>query len=293
MKLNAALDRDVAIQKYDTTQYIESPAYGVHRLMLDRIGSEKARATTIVKYEPNSKFPQHTHTGGEEFLVLHGTFYDEHGSYPTGTYVRNPIGTSHTPWVENDGCIIFVKLYQMSEYGEPNDSLYLSTSSTTNPETKHQQSNHDNHNDHQHNRNKPNQMYPTVPFMEKDYGKVGQLFHNEKTGELVQMVWLNPYSELPDADGGEEILVVQGSLSLQEVGEEHKQREDELTQWCWLRFPPTVITNKEVNDETNQQPSPPRRRIIKAGRDGAYLYRKTNHLTYNALSLEKMKMAIS
>jgi anti-sigma factor ChrR (cupin superfamily) len=89
-----------------------SPMQGVERLMLDRIGEEVARATTIVRYAPNSKFSTHTHGGGEEFLVLEGTFYDEHGAYPAGTYVRNPIGTSHAPWAGPDGALLFVKLHQ-------------------------------------------------------------------------------------------------------------------------------------------------------------------------------------
>lgn len=50
-------------------------------------------------------------TGGEEIIVLEGTFQDEHGDYPAGTYVRNPPTTSHTPGSE-DGCTIFVKLWQ-------------------------------------------------------------------------------------------------------------------------------------------------------------------------------------
>jgi anti-sigma factor ChrR (cupin superfamily) len=35
--------------------------------------------------------------GGEEFLVLEGTFSDERGDYPRGSYVRNPPGTAHAP----------------------------------------------------------------------------------------------------------------------------------------------------------------------------------------------------
>lgn len=92
-----------------------SPMPGVDRLMLDRIGDEVARATTIVRYAANSRFSSHTHSGGEEFLVLDGTFNDEHGSYPKGTYVRNPIGTSHSPFVGKDGCTILVKLHQFDE----------------------------------------------------------------------------------------------------------------------------------------------------------------------------------
>lgn len=85
---------------------------GVDRMMLDRVGDEVARATTIVRYAPNSRFSAHTHDGGEEFLVLEGTFNDEHSAYPKGTYVRNPIGTSHAPHVGEDGCTILVKLHQ-------------------------------------------------------------------------------------------------------------------------------------------------------------------------------------
>ncbi|MEO1204384.1 MAG: cupin domain-containing protein, partial [Pseudomonadota bacterium] len=89
-----------------------SPMPGVDRMMLDRIGDEVARATSIVRYAPNSEFSAHEHSGGEEFLVLEGVFADEHAEYPAGSYVRNPIGTSHTPRIGPEGCTIFVKLQQ-------------------------------------------------------------------------------------------------------------------------------------------------------------------------------------
>src|ERR1700758_3277250 len=79
--------------------------------MLDRIGNEVARATSIVRYAANSRFTAHTHGGGEEFLVLDGVFSDEHGDYPAGSYVRNPPSSSHTPG-SRQGCTIFVKLWQ-------------------------------------------------------------------------------------------------------------------------------------------------------------------------------------
>ena len=79
--------------------------------MLDRIGSETARATTIVRYAPQSSFSPHVHDGGEEFIVLEGVFQDEHGDYPAGSYIRNPPTSSHTPSSEL-GCVIFVKLWQ-------------------------------------------------------------------------------------------------------------------------------------------------------------------------------------
>lgn len=91
--------------------WVASPAKGVERRMLFRIGEEKARATSIVRYAPGSRFARHGHPGGEEFLVLEGTFQDETGDFPAGTYVRNPPGTGHAPGSET-GCTIFVKLWQ-------------------------------------------------------------------------------------------------------------------------------------------------------------------------------------
>ncbi len=79
--------------------------------MLDRIGDEVARATSIVRYAPKSRFSPHVHEGGEEFLVLEGIFQDEQGDYPAGSYVRNPPQSRHTPG-SDQGCVIFVKLWQ-------------------------------------------------------------------------------------------------------------------------------------------------------------------------------------
>jgi len=111
--VNADFEQRVVIKPEDY-QWVKSPMAGVTRMMLDRIGDEVARATSIVKYEPNSRFSPHTHHGGEEFLVLAGVFSDEHASYPAGTYVRNPIGTSHTPSIGEEGATILVKLQQFS-----------------------------------------------------------------------------------------------------------------------------------------------------------------------------------
>lgn len=84
---------------------------GVERRLLHRVGNEVAQATSIVRYAPGSAFSDHTHHGGEEFLVLDGVFQDEHGDYPAGTYIRNPPGTHHTP-SSAAGTTIFVKLWQ-------------------------------------------------------------------------------------------------------------------------------------------------------------------------------------
>ena len=111
MRINADFQRRV-VSYPDQQQWIDSPAPGVQRIMLDRIGEEQARATSLVKYAPFSEFKPHVHHGGEEFLVLQGTFCDEHGRYGAGYYVRNPRGTKHSPYVDQEGAIIFVKLQQ-------------------------------------------------------------------------------------------------------------------------------------------------------------------------------------
>lgn len=95
-------------------QWVPSPQAGVERVMLDRVGGEVARATSIVRYAPQSTFPRHQHPGGEEILVLSGTFSDETQDYPAGWYLRNPPGSAHCP-SSAEGAVIFVKLWQMQQ----------------------------------------------------------------------------------------------------------------------------------------------------------------------------------
>jgi ChrR Cupin-like domain len=110
MRLNADFSKRVAIQAA-ALEWAPSPITGVERRMLDRIGEEVARATSIVRYAPESQFLPHTHGGGEEFFVLEGVFSDEHGDFPAGSNIRNPPTSHHTPR-SKPGCVIFVKLWQ-------------------------------------------------------------------------------------------------------------------------------------------------------------------------------------
>jgi anti-sigma factor ChrR (cupin superfamily) len=104
-----------AIRHGAALPWVTSPQPGVERLPLYRVGGEHARATSLVRYAPGSRFTAHSHPGGEEFLVLQGTFEDEHGRYPAGTYVRNPPGSRHAPG-SAEGCVIFVRLRQFPEH---------------------------------------------------------------------------------------------------------------------------------------------------------------------------------
>jgi hypothetical protein len=113
MKLRADYARTEFVT-FDSVPWTASPEGGIERKMLERDGEEVARATSIVRYAGGSAFSEHAHERGEEFFVLEGTFQDEHGSYPEGTYVRNPPGSRHRPF-STGGCMIFVKLRQFAE----------------------------------------------------------------------------------------------------------------------------------------------------------------------------------
>ena len=91
--------------------WIASPSATVTRMPLERAAAESGHTTSLVTYAAGASFARHSHPGGEEIFVLDGIFEDESGSYPAGTYLRNPIGTSHRPSSTN-GCTLFVKLAQ-------------------------------------------------------------------------------------------------------------------------------------------------------------------------------------
>lgn len=111
MQLNADFSQRAAVRPADH-RWVPSPQAGVERVMLDRVGGERARATSLVRYAPHSVFPPHGHPGGEEILVLSGTFSDASGDHGPGWYLRNPPGSAHQP-SSADGAVIFVKLWQM------------------------------------------------------------------------------------------------------------------------------------------------------------------------------------
>ena len=130
MQVNADLDQR-AVLRTEEMAWVDSPMAGVQRRMLERDGEDgDRRATSVVRYAPNSHFSPHTHGGGEEFLVLAGTFSDDRADYPAGTYVRNPPGSRHEPH-SRDGTTIFVKLQQF----DPDDAAHVVIDTKTRPWT--------------------------------------------------------------------------------------------------------------------------------------------------------------
>jgi len=126
LKINADFNERIVI-KPEEYNWVPSPMPGVERMMLDRVGDEVARATSIVRYAPNSAFSPHVHSGGEEFFVLEGIFSDEHADYPAGTYARNPIGTAHSPKIGSKGATIFVKLHQFDHDDQAQKAINTQT----------------------------------------------------------------------------------------------------------------------------------------------------------------------
>ena len=125
--LNGDLHRRIAVDS-EHLEWTESPGGEVLRKRLHRVGpAESGQVTSMVRYQPGSRFPAHPHPEGEEILVLEGVFSDEQGDWPAGSYLLNPEGFRHQPFSE-DGCLLFVKLRQYP--GEERKQVAISTQDT-------------------------------------------------------------------------------------------------------------------------------------------------------------------
>lgn len=81
---------------------------GIGKLEVMPLHNFEGENVALVKWPAGEVFQPHTHFGGEEILVLSGTFQDEYGSYPTGCWLRSPHMSSHFPRVEEE-TVIWVK----------------------------------------------------------------------------------------------------------------------------------------------------------------------------------------
>ncbi|WP_299047268.1 cupin domain-containing protein [uncultured Tateyamaria sp.] len=178
MELNADFTRTVRVLNADNP-WRASPSAGVDRKMLDRIGDEVARATTIVRFAPGSAFAPHTHDGGEEYIVLEGVFQDEAGDFPVGTYVRNPPTSRHTPRSE-PGATIFVKLWQF----DPDDRQHVRVDMNT---------------------------VATAPDADRPGVETATLFEDAHEHVALE-VWAAGTASTLTAPDGAEVLVMEGNL---------------------------------------------------------------------------------
>lgn len=177
MLINHDFSRRVTIA-LDEYHWVRSPQGGVDRVMLDRIGGEQARATSIVRYLPQTSFPQHIHPAGEEILVLEGEFSEGEQNYPAGWYLRNPPGSLHQP-NSTPGTLLFVKLGQMSD--DEKRPLRINTRDTAN-------------------------------WIEEKGSSVCQLFENVHESVCLMRLASGALLVTPLLLGGAEILIMQGCL---------------------------------------------------------------------------------
>lgn len=113
MQVNADVNQRVVLDSH-SLEWLASPLPGVERRPLERFAAESGKATSIVRYAPGSSFRSHRHPGGEEILVLEGTFTDEFGDYPAGYWIKNPPGSHHAP-SSAEGCLLLVKLCYLQQ----------------------------------------------------------------------------------------------------------------------------------------------------------------------------------
>ena len=176
-----------------------SPSAGVWRKRLNLAGpSESSRVTSVVRYDADSAFPTHPHPGGEEIFVLGGVFSDEHGDYPTGSYILNPEGFSHAPF-SKPGCVIFVKLQQYP--GSARRQINIDTNSGD---------------------WRPGSTAGVAVMM---------LYAEDDHPEVVKLARIEPGTQFEEHDhpGGEEVFVIEGGYE-----DEYGSYGPE----CWVRYPP-------------------------------------------------------
>lgn len=89
--------------------WVASPSGGVERRMLDRIGGEVARATTIVRFVPGSSFPAHAHGGGEEYFVLEGDFTEGQELFVAHSWLRLPPSAPFVARAGKNGARLLIK----------------------------------------------------------------------------------------------------------------------------------------------------------------------------------------
>jgi anti-sigma factor ChrR (cupin superfamily) len=179
-------------------EWQESPAEGIWRKRLELSGPvEAGRVTSLVRFDAGARFPAHGHPDGEEILVLDGTFCDEHGSYPKGTFLLNPDGSHHEPYSEQ-GCLLFVKLRQYAGTGRD----YVQVDTTC------------------------------APWQELGVAGMSRLMLHEEgaSGETICLYRFQPGCEVPEHShpGGEELFVLEGEL---------EDQHGRYAAGCWARSP--------------------------------------------------------
>jgi len=70
--------------------------------------SLRGRRTFLLKFAPDSWYPEHDHAEAEECLVLDGTVESDGMTAAAGDYLYMPKGTHHAPLYSKSGCTLLI-----------------------------------------------------------------------------------------------------------------------------------------------------------------------------------------
>lgn len=79
---------------------------GIGNLKVFSLHVHNTESTALVLWPENEMFQPHRHWGGEEIVVISGTFIDEYGQYPQGSWIRSPHMSQHCPRVDKETLIL-------------------------------------------------------------------------------------------------------------------------------------------------------------------------------------------
>lgn len=116
VKLHQMDPQDTTVVRVDTRNGAWRP--GIGGLQVMPLHQHIHEQVALVKWPPGEQFQPHRHFGGEEIFVLSGTFKDEHGRYPSGTWIRSPHLSQHHPFVDEE-TVIWVKTGHLPVADEP------------------------------------------------------------------------------------------------------------------------------------------------------------------------------
>lgn len=108
VKLRQIAPDDGARVVIDTNQTAWRPYPGAEGLDMIALHTHGRERVYLARWAAGASYPMHRHAGGEESYVLSGTFADDLGVYPAGTWIRNPVGSAHAPF-SREGAVLYVK----------------------------------------------------------------------------------------------------------------------------------------------------------------------------------------
>ncbi|MDZ7870675.1 MAG: cupin domain-containing protein [Rheinheimera sp.] len=104
VKLQQFDPADQTTVRIDSKNTVWLPGHGGLQVM--PLHSFEGQHTALVRWPAGEVFLPHRHFGGEEILVLSGTFCDEFGEYPALSWLRSPHQSQHTPFVREETVIL-------------------------------------------------------------------------------------------------------------------------------------------------------------------------------------------